>query len=182
MSGSKLIACKIKGNNGYTSINNTDKHMVKFSMASHFHLPGWVRLSPPAPSQQTRMMGSLSFSSPGQGRRNLVSAAVKDIHMKRPHPGKINRNSSPSVPRATRLVCTLERRHRLALLVVQGLSLDSTEVQVNLAVGLLLPCEGVLHPVLVITLREVLTSVSTTGLLTVGSSNSGLGSVSFFVN
>ena len=126
-------------------------------------------------------MGSL-FHQSGQVRRNLVSAAAKNIHMKRPHPGKINRNSSPSVPRATRLVCTLERRHRLALLVVQGLSLDSTEVQVNLAVGLLLPCEGVLHPVLVITLREVLTSVSTTGLLTVGSSNSGLGSVSFFVN
>lgn len=102
--------------------------------------------------------------------------------MKRPHPGKINRNSSPSVPRATRLVCTLERRHRLALLVIQGLGLDSTEVQVNLAVGVLLPCEGVLHPVLVITLREVLTSVGTTGLLTVGSSNSGLGSVSFSVN
>ena len=40
--------------------------------------------------------------------------------------------------------------------------------------GVLLPCEGVLHPVLVVTVGEVLAGVSTTGLLSVGGSLGGL--------
>lgn len=77
--------------------------------------------------------------------------------------------------RKIRLVGTLEWRHRLALLLIKGLVLDGSVAQVNLAVGLLLPGEGVLHPVDIVTLGVVLTGVSTTGLLTVGSGSSGLG-------
>lgn len=40
--------------------------------------------------------------------------------------------------------------------------------------GVLLPCQGVLHPVLVVTVGEVLAGVSTTGLLSVGGSLGGL--------
>lgn len=40
--------------------------------------------------------------------------------------------------------------------------------------GVLLPCEGVLHPVLVVTVGEVLAGVSTTRLLSVGGSLGGL--------
>ena len=86
-----------------------------------------------------------------------------------------------SIPRATRLVGTLERRHRLALSVVQSLSLNGTVLQIHLAMGLLLPCQGVLHPVLIVTLGEVLTSVSATGLLAVSSSNSSLRSAILLV-
>lgn len=75
---------------------------------------------------------------------------------------------------ATRLVGTLERRHGLALVSVQGFGLDFTVAQLDLAVRGLLPCEGVFHPVLVITLGVVLTGVGTTGFLTVSGSNSGL--------
>jgi len=41
-------------------------------------------------------------------------------------------------------------------------------------VGVLLPCQGVLHPVLVVTVGEVLAGVSTTRLLSVGGGLSGL--------
>ena len=78
----------------------------------------------------------------------------------------------------TRLVDTLEGWHRLALLLIQGVVLDGTVAQVDLAVGLLLPRESVLHPVLVITVGVVLTGVSTTRLLTVSGGNSGLGAIS----
>lgn len=73
------------------------------------------------------------------------------------------------------LVGTLEGRHGLALALVQGVGLDGAVVQVDLAVGVLLPRKSVLHPVLVITLGEVLTGVSTTRLLAVGGGDSGLG-------
>jgi hypothetical protein len=77
----------------------------------------------------------------------------------------------------TGLVDTLERRNGLALVLIQGLGLNGTVAELNVAVGLLLPGESVLHPVLVVTLGEVLTSVSTTRLLTVGGSEGGLGTV-----
>lgn len=82
----------------------------------------------------------------------------------------------------TRLVDTLEGWHRLALLLIQGVVLDGTVAQVDLAVGLLLPRESVLHPVLVITVGVVLTGVSTTRLLTVSGGNSGLGAISSVVS
>jgi hypothetical protein len=77
----------------------------------------------------------------------------------------------------TGLVDTLEGRNGLALVLIQGLGLNGTVAELNVAVGLLLPGESVLHPVLVVTLGEVLTSVSTTRLLTVGGSEGGLGTV-----
>jgi hypothetical protein len=77
----------------------------------------------------------------------------------------------------TGLVDTLERRNGLALVLIQGLGLNGTVTEVDLAVSLLLPGEGVLHPVLVVTVGEVLTGVSTTRLLTVGGSQGGLGTV-----
>lgn len=75
------------------------------------------------------------------------------------------------------LVGTLERRHSLALLLIQSVGLNGTVVEGDLAVGLLLPGESVLHPLLVVTVGEVLTSVSTTGLLAVGGGDGGLGTV-----
>lgn len=72
------------------------------------------------------------------------------------------------------LVYTLERRNRLALILVQGGGNDLAVCQVYLAVGLLLEAESVLHPVLVITVRVVLAGVSTTGLLSGGSGSGGL--------
>lgn len=75
------------------------------------------------------------------------------------------------------LVGTLEGRNGLALRLVQSVGLNSTVSELNLTMGLLLPCEGVLHPVLVVTIGEVLTGVSTTGLLTVGGGESGLRTV-----
>ena len=74
-----------------------------------------------------------------------------------------------------RLVSTLEWRHGLALALVQGLVLDGTVAQIDLAVGLLLPGESVLHPVGVVTVGVVFTGVSTTGLLTVGGGGGSLG-------
>lgn len=73
------------------------------------------------------------------------------------------------------LVSTLERRNRLALVLVQGCVRDVAVVKVDPAVGVPLPCKGVLCPVLVVTLREVLACVGTTGFLTVSGGNSGLG-------
>lgn len=78
---------------------------------------------------------------------------------------------------ATGLVNTLERRNGLALVGVQGVGLDGTVAKLDVAVGLLLPGESVLHPVLVVTLGEVLTGVSTPRLLAVGGSQGGLGTV-----
>jgi hypothetical protein len=75
------------------------------------------------------------------------------------------------------LVSTLEGRNGLALVLIQSTRLNSTVAELDVTVGLLLPCESVLHPVLVITVGEVLTGVSTTGLLTVGGSQGGLGTV-----
>lgn len=76
-----------------------------------------------------------------------------------------------------RLVGTLEGRDGLALGLIQSTSLNSTVAELDLAVGLLLPGESVLHPVLVITVGEILTGVGTTRLLTVGSGGSSLSTI-----
>lgn len=76
-----------------------------------------------------------------------------------------------------RLVNTLERWDRLALVLVQSVAVDGTVGEVDLAVRVLLEGQGVLHPVLVITLRVVLTGMGTTRLLTVGGSMCGLRTV-----
>jgi len=72
------------------------------------------------------------------------------------------------------LVLSGERRNGLALSLVKGGAGDLAVTELNLAVGLLLPCQGVLHPVLVVTVGEVLTGVSTTGLLSLSGSFGGL--------
>jgi hypothetical protein len=75
------------------------------------------------------------------------------------------------------LVDTLEGRHGLALSLIEGRVDDAAVAEVDLAVRLLLPCEGVLHPVLVVTLGVILTGVGTAGFLAVGGSNGGLGAI-----
>lgn len=82
-----------------------------------------------------------------------------------------------SIPKIASLVGTLERRHSLALVLIQGVGLDGTVAKLDLTVGLLLPGESVLHPVLIVTVGVVLTGVGTTGLLAVGSGSSGLGTI-----
>jgi hypothetical protein len=84
-------------------------------------------------------------------------------------------------PEIARLVSTLERWDRLALSLIQSVSLNGTVAKLDLAVGLLLPGEGVLHPVLVVTVGVVLTGVSTTGLLTGSGGSGSLGTVVFML-
>lgn len=74
-----------------------------------------------------------------------------------------------------RLVRPLERWDGRALLLVEGVPVDGAVREVDLAVRGLLVGKGVLHPVVVVTLRVVLTGVGTTGLLAVGGSNGSLG-------
>ena len=83
---------------------------------------------------------------------------------------------------ASSLVYTLERRNRLALVLVQCRGNHFTVAQINLAMRLLLEGEGVLHPFLIITLGEVLTGVSTSGFLSVGGSGGGLSTKSSIVS
>lgn len=73
-----------------------------------------------------------------------------------------------------RLVRPLERWDGRTLLLVEGVAIDGTVREVDLAVGVLLVGKGVLHPVDVVTLRVVLTGVGTTRLLAVGGSNGSL--------
>lgn len=73
-----------------------------------------------------------------------------------------------------RLVHTGEWWDRLALILIQGLGLDGAVSQVNLGVGCLLPGEGVLHPVLVITIGVVFTGMGTARFLAVSGGDSGL--------
>lgn len=75
------------------------------------------------------------------------------------------------------LVHTLEWRHSLALSLVKGVGNDGTVTELHLAVRLLLEGQRVLHPVVVVTLRVILTGMGTTGLLAVGSGNGGLSAV-----
>ena len=72
------------------------------------------------------------------------------------------------------LVLSGERRDGLALSLVKGGAGNLAVAKLDLAVGLLLPCQRVLHPVLVITVGVVLTGVSTTRLLSLGSGLGGL--------
>lgn len=73
------------------------------------------------------------------------------------------------------LIHTLEWWYGLALGLVEGVGDDGAVAELDLAVGLLLEGQGVLHPVVVVTVGVVLTGVSSTGLLAVGSRNGSLG-------
>lgn len=86
-------------------------------------------------------------------------------------------SSIPHLPRSqsNTLVHTLEWGHSLALVLVQSVANNATETEFDLAVGLLLERQSVFHPVLVVTLRVVLTGVSTAGFLAVGSRVGSLG-------
>lgn len=78
---------------------------------------------------------------------------------------------------ASCLIHALERRNGRALVLVEGVADDLTVRQVDLAVGLLLEGEGVLHPVDVVTVGEILAGVGTTRFLTVSGSGGSLGAV-----
>lgn len=73
------------------------------------------------------------------------------------------------------LIHTLEWWHGLAFGLVEGVGDDGAVTELDLAVGLLLEGESVLHPVVVVTVGVVLTGVSATRLLAVGSRNGSLG-------
>lgn len=75
------------------------------------------------------------------------------------------------------LVDTLHRGHGLALVLVEGGADDAAVRQVDLAVGLLLPAESVLHPVGVVTVGVVLAGVGATRLLAVRGRGGSLGTV-----
>lgn len=85
-----------------------------------------------------------------------------------------SQRTTPVIDAVSGLVGTLEWRNGLALALVQSTGLDLTVAELDLTVRLLLPGESVLHPVLVITVGEVLTGVSTTRLLAVGGGSGGL--------
>lgn len=72
------------------------------------------------------------------------------------------------------LILSGEGRDGLALSLVKGGAGNLAVAELDLAVGVLLPCQGVLHPVLVVTVGVVLTGVSTTRLLSVGGGLGGL--------
>src|SRR5699024_1370847 len=89
---------------------------------------------------------------------------------------------SPHALWLAHLVYTLEGRHRLALVLVQSGGDDLAVRQVHLLVRLLLEAERVLHPVLVVTVREVLAGVRTTRLLAGGGGSGGLNAEKFHVS
>lgn len=72
------------------------------------------------------------------------------------------------------LVNTLSGGHGLALGLVQGMADVLSVAKLDLVTALLVPREGVLHPVDVVTLGVVLAGVGTTRLLTGGSTVGGL--------
>jgi hypothetical protein len=63
------------------------------------------------------------------------------------------------------LVHPLERRHSLTLILIECVSYDGSIRPVDLAVRLLLEGERMLHPLLIVTIREILACVCTTRLL-----------------
>lgn len=75
------------------------------------------------------------------------------------------------------LVHTLERRDGLALVLVKGVGDNTTVAQVDLAMGLLLEREGVLHPFLIVTLGEILARMGSARLLASGGRSGGLNAV-----
>jgi hypothetical protein len=77
-------------------------------------------------------------------------------------------------PLPPHLVDTLERWYGLALVLVQGVVDNSTVAEVDLSLRLLLEGQGVLLPVLVVSLWEIFTGVCTTGFLSRGCSFGGL--------
>lgn len=73
------------------------------------------------------------------------------------------------------LVDTLEGRNGLALILVESLVNDTPILENDVGtIDVGLEGEGVLHPALVVTVRVVLTSVSTTRLLASSSGGDGL--------
>ena len=73
-----------------------------------------------------------------------------------------------------RLVCTLEGWYSLAFVLVESVACDRTVSEFDFAVRLLLPGQGVLHPVHVVPVGVIFASMSTTGLFTVRCCFSGL--------
>ena len=57
------------------------------------------------------------------------------------------------------LICSLEGWHRLALRLIQRVHRYCPVSQFNLLMRLLLPCERVLHPFLVVAVWEILTGM-----------------------
>lgn len=95
-------------------------------------------------------------------------------------PSEITPGYPPSCvvnPQVTRLVGTLERWDRLAFSRIQSIGLNATVTKLDFAVGLLLPRQSVLHPVLIVTIGEVLTGVGSTRLLTGSCGSGSLGTV-----
>lgn len=78
-------------------------------------------------------------------------------------------NSEARHPSHCSLVHTLERRNGLALGLIKRMTNNTAVTQLDLAVRLLLIGQSVLHPVVIVAVRIVLTGMSTTGLLSVGS-------------
>lgn len=72
------------------------------------------------------------------------------------------------------LILSCKRRYSLALGLIQCVCNNSTIPNLNLLMWLLLPCERVLHPVLIVSVRVVLTSVCSSRLFTNSCSFSSL--------
>lgn len=113
--------------------------------------------------------------------RCFIRRPVLAYHVTYPRPcDESETKSMPPVSQflsLTFLVHTLEWRNSLALGLVKRVADDLAVGQVDLAVGLLLERQGVLHPVDVVTVGEVFTGVGTTGFLSVGGRGSGLSTV-----
>lgn len=63
------------------------------------------------------------------------------------------------------LVNTLERRNSLTLILIKSVANNSSVRQVGLSMWLLLECQAVLHPLLVVSVWVVLTGVGATRFL-----------------
>lgn len=74
------------------------------------------------------------------------------------------------------LVYSLERWDGRTFLLIQSVAYNSSVGDIDLAMSFLLEGQGMLHPVLVISVGVVFSGVGTTGLLSCGSSSSSLGS------
>lgn len=72
------------------------------------------------------------------------------------------------------LILPLERGHRLALRLIERSTRDMSIPDLDILMRLPLPRERVLHPLLVVTIREVLASVGATRFFAVGGRLSGL--------
>jgi hypothetical protein len=115
----------------------------------------------------------LLSSSKGNGRSSSSSSSSSD----RPNSNFRKHTHSSTKKRlhyTPHLVASGERRNGLALVLVQGGADDGAVAELGLSVGLLLPRESVLHPVLVVTVGVVLAGVGTTGFLAVGGALGGL--------